>query len=294
MKGVTLIELVVVIVILGILAAITAVILVPTYEAYFAAQRRAELADVADAALRRMVRDVRLALPNSPRVRVDPTGQFLEILLTRNGGRYRALNDDDSPTPTTEDPLRFDAADDRFDTLGTLPTATDQQVQPNDYVVIHNLGISGANAYNVGAANPNIARILTFGAGAITGEDRITLTASTQFPLESPGRRFFVVAGPVTYACAAPGILAGNGTGSLLRWSDYPIQLLFDGVESAPKSLPAGGAQAILATNVSACEFTYSSNLTQLSRGVVTIRLAITRANETVVLYHQVHVNNVP
>jgi hypothetical protein len=47
-----------------------------------------------------------------------------------------------------------------------------------------------------------------------------------------------------------------------------------------------------VANGVSACEITY--NIEQVSRGLVTLRLAITRANETVVLYHQAHVNNVP
>jgi MSHA biogenesis protein MshO len=290
-KGVTLIELVVTIVIMGILAGAATVVLVPSYEAYFASRRRAELADVADAAVRRLVRDVRLALPNSPRVRVEGTDQFLEFLLTKNGGRYRAMNDDNGAT-TTEDPLDFASADSSFDTLGT-PAAGDQGVQTNDFVVVHNLGITGANAYDVGAANPNIRRIATFADSTVAGDKRITLSAATQFPLESPGRRFFVVSGPVTYACTGLGIAGGNGTGSLLRWYGYPIQLVFDGSESAPKSLPGGATQAVLASNVSACEFTYS-NLAHLSRGLVGIRLAITRANETVVLYHQGHVNNVP
>jgi len=293
MKGVTLIELVVVIVVLGILSGIAAAILVPTYQAYFASQRRAELADVADTAARRMVRDLRLSLPNSPRVRISGSDQFIEVLLTKNGGRYRATNDDNGGA-TTEDPLDFSASDNRFDTLGALPATAEQQVQANDYVVIHNLGISGANAYDVGATTPNIARVSAFGAGALADESRITLSASTQFPLESPGRRFFVVSGPVTYACTGVGTAGGNGTGLLRRWSDYSIQLLHGGVESAPNALPAGAADAILADSVSACTFTYSNNLTQLSRGLITIRLAITRADETVTLYYQAHINNVP
>jgi len=117
-KGVTLIELVVTIVILGILGGIAAMILVPAFDAYFASQRRAEMADLADTALRRMTRDIRLALPNSPRV--DATNRFLEVLMTKNGGRYRSLND--SLVGTSEDPLDFSTADSVFETLGTLAT----------------------------------------------------------------------------------------------------------------------------------------------------------------------------
>jgi MSHA biogenesis protein MshO len=285
-KGVTLIELVVTIVILGILGGIAAMVLVPAFDAYFASQRRAEMADLADTALRRMARDIRLALPNSPRV--DAANRFLEVLMTKNGGRYRSLND--SLVGTSEDPLDFSAGDSVFETLGTLASGADHQVQANDYVVIHNLGIAGADAYDVAAANPNIAQIGAFGAGVLAGESRITLAAATQFPLESPGRRFFVVSGPVTYACVGIGTSGGNGTGSLRRWSGYAIQLR-GGLP--PTALPAGATEAVLANNVSACELHYTS-LPLLSRGLVGVRLAITRSNETVTLYYEAHVTNIP
>jgi MSHA biogenesis protein MshO len=288
MRGVTLIELVVTIAILGIMAAIATLILVPAFDSYFATQRRAGMADVADTAVRRMTRDVRLALPNS--ARVDGTGRFLEILMTKNGGRYRALNDDDNPAATAEEPLLFSEPRTAFDTLGTLPAGADQQVQANDYVVIHNLGIAGANAWDIGGAPRNIAQVSAFGAGALPNENRITLAAATQFPLESPGRRFFVVSGPVTYACVGVGTAGGEGQGSLRRWSNYAITLR-GGLP--PTTLPAGATEAILASNLSACDLQYTA-LPLLSRGLVAVRLAITRANETVTLYYESHVNNVP
>lgn len=286
MKGVTLIELVVTIVILGILGAVAGVFLVPAFEAYFASQRRADLADTADAALRRMVRDVRLALPNSPRV--DASNRYLEFLITRNGGRYRSAND--SSGATNEEVLESGSSETAFDTLGVLPATGEQQVQVGDYVVVHNLGIAGANAYDVAAApSRNIAQITAFGAGTLANENRVSF-AATQFPLDSPGRRFYVVSGPVTYACETVGLAGGNGTGTLRRWSGYAIQLR-GGLP--PTTLPGGAADAVLATNVSACELFYTS-LAHLSRGLVGIRLAITRANETVTLFYEVHVSNVP
>lgn len=265
-RGVTLVELVVVIVVIGILAGVGALVLVPAYEAYFASQARAQLADTADSAIRRMVRDVRLALPNSVRV----NGQFMEFLITKNGGRYRAANDAADPG---RDPLDFSAADDGFDTLGSLQPGTDQQVVIGEFVAIHNLGIAGADAYE--AAQPNIAPIA--GIAAVTGGNRITFNPAKQFALESPGRRFFVVAGPVTYGCAG---------GNLVRWSGYAIQ--------PGQPTPPPGTGQVLATGVTGCDFTYSNQTAQLSRGLVTIRLSLTRNNETVVLYHQAHVNNVP
>lgn len=288
MKGVTLIELVVTIALLGILAAVAAVYIAPALEAYFASQRRAELADVSDTAMRRMMRDIRLALPNSARVTTSGGDRFLEILLTRNGGRYRSVNDDSGAT--TENPLDFSAPDAIFDVYETAALLTDipaeQRVQAGDHVVIHNLGIAGASAYE--AAAPNIAQIaaFAFGGGGLPNENRITLAAAKQFALESPGRRFFVVAGPVSYACVGAGTSGGNGTGTLRRWSGYPIQ-------AAQPTASPGPTDAVLASNVSACELQYNI-LPLTSRGLVAVRLAVTRGGETVTLYYEAHVNNVP
>jgi MSHA biogenesis protein MshO len=295
MRGATLVELVVTIVILGIVAAAASVYLVPAFESYFATQRRSDIADLADTALRRMTRELRLALPNS--ARVDGAGRFIEILLTKNGGRYRSSNDDNNPVATAEETLHFHDLDAVFDTLGPLASGADQQVAANDYVVIQNLGIAGANAYDIGATlpgatTPNIAQISAFGAGALANENRITLAgAGNKFPLESPGRRFFVVAGPITYACQNVGLDAsGNGTGTLDRWSGYAIQYR-GGLP--PTVLPGGAQSALLASFVSGCDIAYAP-LPLQSRGLVSLRLALTRANETVTLYYEAHVNNVP
>ncbi len=289
-RGVTLLELVVVMGILSVLAATAGIFLKPAIDAYFASQRRAELVDTLDTAARRVVRDLRLALPNS--VRVDPSNRYVEILLTKNGGRYRSANDDDLPAATTEDPLEFAAADTGFDTLGNLSTAAGQLVAANDYVVVHNLGIAGADAYDTAAASPNIAQVGTYtvGGGALANEDRIVFSVAKQFPLESPGRRFFVVSGAVTFACV-PGAVdaSGNGTGTLRRWSGYA----FGGTTAAPTSTPGGATDALLASYVTACTIEYTP-VALSARGLVSVRLELTRANEAVTLYYEAHVNNVP
>jgi MSHA biogenesis protein MshO len=299
-RGVTLVELVVVIVILGILAGISALVLVPAFEAYFASGRRAEVSDMADSAIRRMVRDVRLALPNS--ARVDGTGQRLELLLTRTGGRYRSLNDDD--LATSEQTLDFAASDaifDAFEPFTAGQITLDNGPQVGDFVVVHNLGIPGADAYDFTAASPNIKRITGFSfsgsGGALANEDRFTLAAGTSpFPLESPGRRFFVIRGPVSFACVGIGTAGGNGTGSLRRWSGYTYEPPggIGNTGAPPVAAPAGSSEAILAGHVSGCAFTYTNNIAQVSRGLVSIRLTLTRGGESTTLYHEVHVNNVP
>lgn len=279
--GFTLVEIVVAMAVLGIIAAMGAIFVKPAIDAYVGQQRRAELSDVADTALRRMARDVRLALPNSVRV-ATPGNVYLEFLLTRTGGRYRA--DQDDGTVAGEDPLDFSAPDTVFDTLERLSTLTGQVIVPaTDRVVIHNLGIPGADAYN--GDNTSLVTAFSAGGGAAANEDRITIAAK-QYPLESPGRRFQVISGPVTYECFNAGTSAGEGTGFLRRYDGYAIV-------PSPQPQPPAGTPAVLASYVSACSIDYTS-LSLQARGLLTIRLQLTRGGETVALYQEVHVNNVP
>ena len=85
-RGFTLLEAIAVIVITGIIAAVVAVFMQKPVQGYFSSTARLAMADTADTALRRIARDVRLALPNT--VRVDASGMFLEFIPIKTGGRY--------------------------------------------------------------------------------------------------------------------------------------------------------------------------------------------------------------
>jgi MSHA biogenesis protein MshO len=288
--GFTLFELIITITLLAILSGVVALFIARPMEGYFGVQRRAELTDVADTALRRVGRDVRLALPNSVRLATAGGATFLELLLTKTGGRYRF--DFDDGTVAGEDVLDFSAPDSQFDTLEPLSTLSGQTITvgtclaPNDRVVVHNLGISGADAYSGDNTSPISA--FSAGGGAAANEDRIGICAK-QFPLESPGRRFHVISGPVTFECA-PGAVDGNGdgTGQLRRVSNYTISA------TQPTGTYGGSPiTAVLANYVTACTIEYTALVLQ-ARGLVAIRLTLTRANEAVTLYYEAHVNNVP
>ena len=277
--GFTLVEAIMSIVLLGILGGIVAVIIQKPLEGQIRAQRRTEISDIADTALRRAGRDVRLAVPNS--VRVTGAGPiYLELLLTRTGGRYRSQEDDG--TLTGENPLDFAAADGVFDTLGNLSTAGGA-VAANDIVVVHNLGIAGADAW----AGDNTALVASLAVSpASASEDRVTLQAAKLFPHESPGRRFQVASGPVTIECVPGGIDAnGNGLGVLRRYSGYAL--------NSTQPTPPAGTPALLATNVTSCNIEYTT-LPLTARGLVAFTIGISRGGEAVTLYYEAHVNNVP
>ncbi len=75
-----------VIVITGILAAIVSIFIVAPVQAYLATAARANLVDQADTALRRIARDLAIALPNS--TRVSANGLSLELIPTSGAARY--------------------------------------------------------------------------------------------------------------------------------------------------------------------------------------------------------------
>lgn len=262
-RGVTLIEMITVVLISGIVLAVVAIFIRKPVEGYFDVTRRAELADTAETALRRMTRDLRLALPNSVRV----SGNYLEFLETSGGGRYRA----DFTAAGGGDPLDFNDAggDTSFDVVGPVPA-----IAAGAQVAVFNLGpgFAGADAYQ--SAGNNRAAVAGVSGGTIT------LAAPKRFPFESPGKRFHVVTGPVSYEC-------DPASGVLRRYSGYPIG-------AAQATPPAGGTQALLATNVSSCAFQYDPNVLAQRYGIVSIRLGLSKDGESVSLYAQAHVPNVP
>lgn len=262
-RGFTLVEAVVVIVISGIVFAAVAVFIQKPIQGYYDTTRRAELSDAADTALRRLTRDLRLALPNSVRV----SGNFIEFLITSGGGRYRA-----EPTGTgTGDILDFNAVggDAAFDVIGPPPL-----LAAGNQIVVFNLGtgFAGADAYQ--SAGNNRAAF-----GALAGST-ITLAAAKTFPFESPGRRFHVVEHAVTYECDL-----ANGT--IERYWNY-------GINPAQATPPSGGSKARLASGVTGCSFLYDPNELSQRYGIVRVQIALSRDGETVNLFAQAHVPNIP
>lgn len=271
--GFNLVEMIVVIAITGILSAIVAVFIQGPVSGYIDTTRRAELTDVADTALRRIARDLHLALPNSVRVTAVAGGvQLLEFLQAPAGGRYRETGPGDV--------LDFSVADTSFDYLTTPLNAAPYNVAAGQWVVIFNM-----SANDLSGNVPN----------AYVGNNRSQITVVTatniqvkpfQFPFESSGRRFQVVDTPVTYEC-------NTTTGRLTRYWGYAIQ------PGQPAVFPANTPSARLAgsanANVTGCNFVYTQGVTDRAGMVeMTLTVSNTASNESVSLYHEVHVNNVP
>lgn len=293
-RGFTLIELILVIVIGSVMAAALVVFFRPAIDAYLASRARADLTDQADTALRRIVRDVRQAVPNSIRI---PGSQCFELLPTSGGGRFRTEPDTVGdvgpnclPGADCSAPLDPSQATRVFDVL--TPLAVPPAV--GDWVVVGNQ--SPGDVYG-GANRSDIIAVTTPAPGtgaAAYGRHRITVTPK-QFPLGYDGGRFTVVPNAqraVFYVCSgADGTLdaQGNGKGTLSRVMNYGFNAAY------PSACPSSTAGDVLATRVRSCSFVYDPNqgATQ-QNGFVWIELDLARRGESAHTAMGAHVANGP
>jgi MSHA biogenesis protein MshO len=287
-RGFTIIELVIVIVVTGIIAATLTAFFRPAVDSYLASRARADLTDQAETALRRMVRDVRVAVPNSIRT---PGSQCFELIPTSTGGRYRSGPDtlnDASPCAASTCAAALDTTQPTtvFDVLSPLSATP----AAGDWVVVGNQNPSdvyaGTNRGAVVSALPSPA--------AAFGRSRITIN-STQFPAGYDGGRFSIVPNAqraVFYVCSgADGTLdaTGNGKGTLYRLMNYGFNAAY------PSACPATAGADVLATRVRSCTFVYDPNqgATQ-QNGFVWMQLEVARNNEAAHLAIGAHVSNAP
>ena len=298
--GFTLVELIVVMVLSSILAVMLTDIIISPVTAYVAQSRRAELVDIADGALDRISRDLRDALPNSIRTKTCPDGPCLEFLHTIGGGRYRA----DPPGDYLD--LKPSAGDTTFDWLGPLTASVGANLEDIHLdslttnckdatatcLVIYNTGHGSGDAYR----GLNVAVVTNVTPSAVPATphtmefsfaDSGFAASPKKFPA-SPDQRFYLVNTPVSYLC-------DTSQKTLRRYQDYSIQSNHNWSDTHAEliALTNPAKNALLATQVESCEFTYTSG-TSSRNALVTISLQMTVDGESVVLHQQVQVSNTP
>lgn len=262
-----------VIAITGVLAAVVAQFIVRPVQAYLATLARATLVDQADLALRRIGRDLRIALPNS--VRVNASGTGVELIPTTGAARY-----------ATEgvNALRFGTLATSFNLVGPGMTVTASQE-----LVFYNLGpgITGSDAY---AANGNLAQQATSNRRTSSNASGTSTTIGLQslagLPVAafSPPYRVMAVSSPVSYHCDL-------SSGTLTRHQGY-------GFAATQPDPPSGGTSAVLARGVSGCRFSVDITLVAARSALVNLALTLgtttSGGSEAVTLHHAIFVNNLP
>ncbi len=285
-KGFTLVEMVIVMVITGIIGGMVAMFLRAPVQQYMDVARRAELTDIADTAFHRLLRDIRTAVPNSVRLPVATGSTYIEFLPTKSGGRYRA-NDAGGILCGAGNPkgdaLSFIAADSCFQIIGPAINFA-----AGDWIVVGSTQSDGSFPYDNTATG--VLRSYTGAAGA----QAIVQMTPTQFPAsaELPSQRFQVVDGAqeaVMYACVGTQLIRYWGYG-FLAGTLPPVPPIT--VAQAVQGVAATLGSAVLADNISGCSFVY--DIVNQRNGLVAITLQISKDGETVSLYEEIHVNNVP
>lgn len=279
--GFSLVELVLAIVLSTIVVSFMSVLISGPVSAYTDQERRAELVELSDAALRRLARDVRGALPNSVRVRSNGAVVALEILSVADGARYRS-----DPPGNQASRLRFNNTDDSFNTIGIFQNVARPFSSSSHYLSVYNVGIPGANAYELANVITPPGTNITIDASGTSGEDRVTLSPPFRFRYQSPDQRVYLVEGPVSYLC-------NTATGELTRFSGYSIASSHAARDSSAELLGAGATPSLVAYNASACSLSYSPGNSQRA-GLLTVGLTVSEQGESVSLLRQVHVDNIP
>ena len=272
-RGFTMVEAVVVMVITGIVGGMVAVFLKWPVHNYVDSSQRAELSDIADTAVRRMAREIRLAVPNSIRVSADLSA--VEFVPSKTGGRYLAAEDGpDGDHLDFVDPDRL-----TFQIIGPVPTGR-QQILANDFIVVNNVGQAPGDVY-AGGTQQNRAQVVSVSA---TGQVRM---ASNPFALQSPSlahpmHRFRVATQPLTFRCAG---------GSLWRYANYGFR-----ATQLPEPTADVQGRTMLAANVESCAFQYA-RLENAGSGLLSLTVTLRNpggGDAAIRLTQQVHVDNTP
>ena len=279
-RGFTLVELVITIAVGSVVVAFMAMFIVMPMNAYSTQTQQAALVDAADSALRFMARDLRSALPNS--VRVAPSGTVIELLATADGARYQ----DGGPVSNPALALDFTTTDGAFATTVPFTQLTLPWSSSSYYLSIYNVGVPGANAYEMAnVITPALpVTTITITAGSTPNQNLVTLSPPFQFTFGSPGKRVYLVSGPVSYLC-------DTAAGTLTRYSGYSIAITQPA--SAATLSAAGATAALVAANVASCQFTLTSGTAQRN-ALATLTLTITQNGQSVQLLNEVQVVNTP
>ena len=279
--GFSLIELVITLVISTIVVSFVSMFISGPVQGFMDQSRRARLVDAADAAVQRFRREVRRALPNSVRTTSSGGVVALELLGTIDGSRYRAQPPGGAPAI-----LDLAGPDGSFDVLGPFTQVAKPFSSTSAYLAIYNVGVAGADAYELANVITPPGTRIDIAAGAAPGEDRVTLSPAFRFAYGSPTQRVYLVDGPVTYLCDPVG-------GTLTRYQGYSIAANQAARDSNAELLGAGAPASLMANQLSACAVTYTAGTAERA-GLVSLEVTVSSQGETVSLLSQAHVDNVP
>jgi MSHA biogenesis protein MshO len=311
-RGVTLLEATVAIALIAIIATALGGLIYPAMKIYAGQAQRTALVDTAESALRRMGRDIRIALPNSLRITNTSSGFALELIPTADGGRYCSSGVADCTGPAAQ--LSIGSADSEFDILGCFKNATFVATlgsATSAYrLVVNNTGSEVYTATTTSAvltpstttltlsiapgsgSNPTVCGSAASGANK-SNRHHVTLSAAQTFPSGSSRQRVFVIqdaAVPVSYICDT-----STNAQTLKRYAGYKSGSAYSTAsqptDPAAAPLSTASSIALMANSVTACSLSTAFADVQ-SKGIATLNLTLSGEGGTISLVYQVQLDN--
>jgi hypothetical protein len=233
-------------------------------DAYEAQSRRARLLGDAATAWPRIEADLRRALPNSVRERVNGRYIVLEMLETDGYARYIT-----SPAGS-------------FTVAGTSRGIFGTSTPDDDFVGVHlAVNNAGQEAYSL-AGSMTPALNIQGTASAIANRSDLVLSLVPAINTNSPGNRVYLVRGFVAYLC-------DQVAGTMTRY-DGPGIVANINAHDTPAGF--GGAGEVVARGLATCAF--SAPVVPNRRQEIQVTLTTTRNNESVTLLHRATLENLP
>ena len=200
-RGFTLVELVVVIVIIGIVSGMVAVFISVPVRSYMERPRASSwpISPIRPRAASRATCAWRCPTACAS----IPAAHYLELLLTKTGGRYLSVDDNTAGNVLAFDTEPLPPANPMYLPSSALRPTGAQAIVPGDFIVVNNLGGGTSRSMPMiaaqmqpGARSRRQRQRYHPGHQSLPGRDASTLS------IPSPGNRFQVVTTPVTYFCA--------------------------------------------------------------------------------------------
>jgi prepilin-type N-terminal cleavage/methylation domain-containing protein len=257
-RGFTLVELVVAIAISSIVVVFTTMFIGAPIGAYETHSRRAALVADTSGAWPLLETDLRRSLPNSLRARRNGNIVVLEMLPVLGVARYKT-----SPSAVS------------ITTSGAYAGVAPAYLSVNNLLPANAYALSGSMA---NASNFSVA------PGGATDEQTIGLNPAPVFGPDSPKRRLYFVARPVTYLC-------DEGAGTLQRYANYTLAPAQTARDTPGELTGAGAAVELVTQGLTSCNFTVVDGIQAQNAAV---RLTTVRNGDTVTLLHSSHSDYLP
>lgn len=264
-RGFTLVEAVVAIAISSVVIVFASMFITAPVDAYEAQARRARLLGDAATAWPRIQADLRAALPNSVRERVNGRYIVLEMLRTDGFARYVT-----SPAQN-------------FTVAGTARGIWGSSSPDDDFVNVRlAVNNAGQEAYTQTVSMTPMLNIQGT-ANATAGHSDLQLSLVPAINTNSPGNRIYLVRGFVAYLC-------DRVTGTMTRYQGVGVVANVT-AHDTPAEL-AAAAPEVVARGLGNCAF--SAPLVPGRPQEIQVVLTATRNNESVSLVHRATLENLP